>query len=262
MSEQAISNYISYNSGMNKSYLDKIFFLDKIEGIESILDFGCACGDILKHIHDIDSELKLYGYDNDSNMIDIANGRYSSIAIFESNFEELITYLNPETSLLNLSSVIHEVYSYSKLQEINLFWKRVYETGFRYISIRDLCVSKSCQRESSPDDYVKLLNRCDMEQLTEYENIWGSTRDNKNLIHYLMKYRYRDNWLREVKENYFPICTEDLLSLAPTDKYEVVYFNHYVLPFTYQRVKNDFGIEIKDNTHVQLLLKRREDYGG
>ena len=57
MSEQAISNYISYNSGMNKSYLDKIFFLDKIEGIESILDFGCACGDILKHIHDIDSEL-------------------------------------------------------------------------------------------------------------------------------------------------------------------------------------------------------------
>ena len=154
-----ISNYISYNSGMNKSYLDKIFFLDKVEGIESILDFGCASGDILKHIHDIDSDLKLYGYDNDSNMIDIANGRYSDIAIFESDFEELITYLNPETSLLNLSSVIHEVYSYSKLQEINRFWKRVYETGFRYISIRDLCVSKSCQRESSPDDYVKLLSK-------------------------------------------------------------------------------------------------------
>ena len=55
MSEQAISNYISYNSGMNKSYLDKIFFLDKIEGSESSLDFGCACGDILKHIHDIDN---------------------------------------------------------------------------------------------------------------------------------------------------------------------------------------------------------------
>ena len=115
MSEQAISNYNTYNSGMNKSYLDKIFFLDKIENVESVLDFGCASGDILKHIHDTDPELKLYGYDNDSNMIDIANDRYSDIAIFESNFEELITYLNPETSLLNLSSVIHEVYSYSKL---------------------------------------------------------------------------------------------------------------------------------------------------
>ena len=72
-----------------------------------------------------------------------------------------------------------------------------------------------------------------------------------------MKYRYRDNWLREVKM-IFLIRTEDLLSLVPTDKYEVVYFSHYVLPFTYQRVKNDFGIKIKDNTHLQLLLKRRE----
>lgn len=77
-----------------------------------------------------------------------------------------------------------------------------------------------------------------------------------------MKYRYTENWIREVKENYFPICTEDLLKMIPTDKYEVVYFSHYVLPFTYQRVKNDFGIKIKDNTHLQLLLKRREDYGG
>ena len=262
MSEQAISNYISYNSGMNKSYLDKIFFLNKVEGIESVLDFGCASGDILKHIHDIDSELKLYGYDNDPNMIDIANDRHSGIAIFGSDFEKLIDFLSPETSLLNLSSVIHEVYSYSNPFEIKEFWKKVYESGFKYISIRDLCVSKTCNRESSPNDYVKLLSKCDSEQLTEYENIWGSTRNNKNLIHYLLKYRYRDNWLREVKENYFPICTEDLLKMIPLDKYEVIYFNHYVLPFTYQKVKQDYGIEIKDNTHIQLLLKRREDYGG
>lgn len=257
-----ISNYISYNSGMNKSYLDKIFFLDKIEGIESVLDFGCACGDILKHIHDIDKDIKLFGYDNDKNMIEMANNKYSSIAIFESDFEKIVTYLNPTISLLNLSSVIHEVYSYGKLNDVQQFWNRVFNTGFKYISIRDLSVSNTCSRDSSPDDYVKLLNNSNSVQLNDYEDTWGSTKNNRNLIHYLMKYRYTENWIREVKENYFPICTEDLLKMIPADKYEVIYFNHYVLPFTYQRIKKDFGIEIKDNTHVQVLLKRREDYGG
>lgn len=148
MSEQAISNYISYNSGMDKSYLDKIFFLDKVESVESILDFGCASGDILKHIHDIDKDIKLFGYDNDNNMIKIGNDKYSDFAIFESNFEELITYLKPETSLLNLSSVIHEVYSYGKLNDVQQFWNRVFNTGFKYISIRDLSISNTCSRDS------------------------------------------------------------------------------------------------------------------
>lgn len=165
-----ISNYETYNSGMNKSYLDKIFFLDKIEGVESILDFGCASGDILKHIHEIDKDLKLYGYDNDKNMIEMANDKYSNFAIFESNFEKAVTYLNPETSLLNLSSVIHEVYSYGKLNDVRQFWSRVFNTGFQYISIRDLSVSNTCSRDSSPDDYVRLLNNCHPVMLNDYED--------------------------------------------------------------------------------------------
>lgn len=256
---ETISNYTSYNSSMDKSYLDKIFFLDKIEGVDTILDFGCANGDILKHIHDIAPELQLYGYDNNSSMVEFAERKYSDIATFGTDFDGIMAeYVKLETSVLNLSSVIHEVYSYSKPEEITQFWERVFTYNFKFISIRDLCVSNSCQRESSPNDYVKLLSRCNTGQLTTYENIWGSTEDNKNLIHFLMKYRYVDNWEREVRENYFPLCLEDLLSLIPTDMYEVIYFNHYVLPFTYQRVKQDFDIEIKDNTHLQLLLKKKE----
>ena len=143
-----IASYETYNSGMNKSYLDKIFFLDKIENVESVLDFGCASGDILKHIHDIDTDLKLYGYDNDVNMIDMANDKCSEFAIFDSNFKRITDYLNPETSLLNLSSVIHEVYSYGKLNDVEQFWSRVFNTGFKYISIRDLSISNTCSRDS------------------------------------------------------------------------------------------------------------------
>ena len=113
-------------------------------------------------------------------------------------------------------------------------------------------------RPSNINDVVKILQKADKEQLREYESIWGSIRENKNLVHYLMKYRYLENWNREVRENYFPLSLERLLSKIPTDKYEIVYFENYILPFTANKVKEDFDIELHDNTHVKLLLKRKD----
>ncbi len=254
-----ISNYSSYISGMDKSYLDKLFFLDKIKDINTILDFGCAQGDMLKHIHETSPELSLFGYDNDQPMIERAKVKYSDIATFSSNFELILSggILNPSDSLLNLSSVIHEVYSYSKTEEIKEFWKRVFDSGFKYIAIRDLCMSKTADRETDMNDYVKAMIKSDPTMLSEFEKIWGKIRNNKQLIHYLMKYRYVDNWNREVHENYFPIPTEELLSKIPVDKYEIVYFEDYVLSYTHQKVKEDFDIDIKDNTHVKILLKKK-----
>ena len=112
-------------------------------------------------------------------------------------------------------------------------------------------------RPSNINDVVKVLQKADKDQLREYESIWGSIRENKNLVHYLMKYRYLENWKREVRENYFPLSLERLLSKIPTDKYEIVYFENYILPFTSHKVKEDFDIELHDNTHVKLLLKRK-----
>lgn len=257
MSNNNISNYSSYISGMNKSYLDKLFFLDKIENVDAILDFGCARGDMLKHIHDIDPELDLYGYDNNFEMISKANYYHSDIAIFGEDFDVLCKKLDTHTTLLNLSSVIHEVYSYSKSSEIKDFWERVFNSGFQYIAIRDLCLSKTADRETDMNDYVKAVIKSTPTSLRDFESIWGKVRNNKQLIHYLMKYRYVDNWQREVRENYFPITTEELLSKIPVDEYEIIYFEDYVLPYTYQKVKEDFNIEIKDNTHVKILLRKR-----
>jgi hypothetical protein len=72
----------------------------------------------------------------------------------------------------------------------------------------------------------------------------------------ISKYQYIEpNWKREVKENYFPIYYENLLRLIPA-KYETIYSNHYVLPYFYRHIKHEFGITIKDNTHLQLILER------
>ena len=252
-----ISNYDIYLERMQKSYRDKLFFIDKIDDIDGIIDFGCADGTLLKHIYECLPKIDLVGYDIDETMISYAKNQHK-FASFVSKFNDCFEYVSATNSLLNLSSVLHEVYSYSSSDEIEAFWEQVFETNFKYIAIRDLCASESMNRPANVNDVVKVLQKANKEHLREYESIWGSIRENKNLVHYLMKYRYAENWDREVRENYFPLSLERLLSRIPTDKYEIVYFNNYILPFTAGKVKEDFDIELHDNTHVKLLLRRKD----
>nr|WP_301281513.1 class I SAM-dependent methyltransferase [Anaerocolumna aminovalerica] len=235
--------------------MDKLYFMDKIFDVENILDFGCANGEMLKNIAHIDIYYNLYGYDIDENMIQKAEENCPA-ALISNDFDLLLGDLNPQKTLLTLSSVIHEVYSYSTNEEIKLFWNRVYNSGFKYISIRDLMVSKSCDRQIDMNDYIKLIQHSGQNQLSDFVSEWGEFVSNKQLIHYLLKYRYKENWDREVSENYLPISIEKLLKTIPIHKYEVVYFEHYILPFTKEVIKKDYNIKLIDNTHVKLLLKR------
>jgi len=59
-----------------------------------------------------------------------------------------------------------------------------------------------------------------------------------------------------VNENYLPITVEELMQLIPQE-YEVVYSEHYVLPYVKQQIRRDSGIELKDATHFKILLKRK-----
>lgn len=236
--------------------MDKLYFMDKIFDVENILDFGCANGEMLKNIAHIDIHYNLYGYDIDENMIQKAEENCPA-ALISNDFDLLLGDLNPQKTSLTLSSVIHEVYSYSTNEEIKLFWNRVYNSGFKYISIRDLMVSKSCDRQIDMNDYMKVVEKSDRLQLKEFTDIWGGFISNKQLIHYLLKYRYKTNWKREVQENYLPISLEMLIETIPSSEYEIVYYNHYILPFIKEIVKRDFDINIVDNTHMKLLLRRK-----
>lgn len=203
-------------------------------------------------------DVKYIGYDNNPEMIRIAQTKSAGI----SNISFTDTFpsnVYGKSSLLNLSSVIHEIYSYCNEDEIYEFWNNVFLSGFEYISIRDLCVSKNVNRRTDMTDYLKLIEKADNKQIKEFQLIWGLLMDNRNFLHFLMKYKYVENWDREVKENYFPITLEELLKKIPSD-YEIVYINTYCLPYTKSMIEKDFGISIKDNTHVKLLLRKRINY--
>lgn len=260
-----ISNYDTYNEGMAKSYEDKLFFMEYIENdesIESIVDCGCADGTMIERMSERLPKLNYFGYDIDPKMIGIARSK-EKVFMADTNWFRIVKMIEPEKSLLNCSSVIHEVYSYGNMSDCMFFWEKVKRTGFKYIAIRDFSVSKSIDRQISSDNYKNLFTNSTYEQaerIMQFEKIWGSISQNKNLIHYLMKYRYTDNWEREVRENYFPIYFENLLNTLLYDNlYDIVYLNHYILPFTKSKIEKDFNITLTDNTHVQILLKKKGD---
>lgn len=268
-----INNYSAYLHGMQMSLQDKLFWKDIIprNSINMVVDFGCADGTLLDAIDREQCKLfdekiinemwNLVGIDNNYEMLEKVNLKNHGI-FTASSFEEAKPFIGNSTALLNLSSVIHEVYSYCTSEEILNFWDNVFNSGFEYIAIRDMMISKTVQREKG---YYPHGNSIDEAQLADYCKVrhLGNKEfvelDVKNQLEFLLKYRYIENWDREVREFYFPIYFEQLLNqIAENGKYYIEYINHYTLPFIKRTVKEDFGISLIDNTHCKLILKKKE----
>lgn len=65
-----IANLKVYNDNMRKSLLDKAYFLSFVDS-DTFIDFGCADGSLLKHIHEMFPDKKLIGYDISPEMLQI-----------------------------------------------------------------------------------------------------------------------------------------------------------------------------------------------
>jgi hypothetical protein len=249
----------TYISGMNKSILDKLFFLNKIKP-DIIVDFGCADGTILLNINKKYPNIKLIGYDLDSNMIEKAKIRVP-IAKITNNWEEvensIYSYKNPT---LLLSSVIHEVYSYSRPINVKKFWDNyVFGNKFKYIVIRDMIPSVQLQKEDLDkfkNDVKKVNKLADKKQLWSFEKIWGSIDDDyRTFMHWLLKYTYTDNWDREVSENYLPISLETLYKKIPSN-YKILYKHNFIFEPIQKRIIKDFGIHLIHNTHTKMIIEK------
>lgn len=258
-----IVDQANYNALMAKSLMDKLFFVDKIEP-DVVFDFGCADGLLLEHIALWLPESRFVGYDNNESMIVTAKNRIpdNDRFLFFSNWEDVqkqidVAHRNGEKAAIILSSIIHEVYHYQEPHEVDLFWKRIFD-AFDYIVIRDMMPSRTIDRPSDISDVARVYHKFgNTPQLQDFQNAWGSIENNRNLTHFLLKYKYLSpNWDREVKENYMPLFREDLLSMIPP-QYRVIYHEHYVLPYIRRTVRTDFDIELKDPTHLKLILERK-----
>ena len=270
-----ISDIESYIQGMEMGYIDKLFFIDKIDP-DVIVDFGCADGTILSKVKLLNPNIKLIGYDLDKNMISSAKSKLGKRSLVTDNWsevqEELKKYNRPT---LILSSVIHEVYSYSHSSKIKKFWAdQVFGGDFKWICIRDMIPSTEMYKHKHSNfigDVMKVRNKYKMwgtpigeddkigisteNYLKSFEERWGKISNNyRTFIHFLLKYKYTDNWSREVNENYVPVTLQTLYKKIPNN-YEITYQENFILPSLLNQVKKDFNIKIDHTTHTKMIIK-------
>lgn len=275
--KENISNIKLYNDRMDKSMLDKIYFIDKIHIKPNqrpvFIDYGCADGTMLNEIYHYYPNSVFMGFDVSQKQLDLAEvklGHNKGMKFVLGNtMSHLITeydmsYKKPnDVLILVFSSVIHEIYSYGGLSEVKYFKYLFTNDMFNYIVVRDMIPSENINRPTDVDDLVHFhfnIKRLGLESyLKDFETKWGSVDNNKNMIHFLLKYRYTNNWEREVQENYLPIYKKDLLSLINPNTSEIVYQEHFILPYIKETVMEDFNIKLKDNTHFKLILKNRKN---
>lgn len=254
---EKINNLTTYNDGMRKSMADKLFFLDVMkEKPELLVDYGCADGTLLQLIHDHNPKIELAGIDMNDDMLEIASRKLPFANFKRGVVPKAMPGIDTKVSAINLSSVLHEVYSYCTVAQERMFWHNLNTLGYDYIIIRDMVWNESGYLKADSADEEKLFRYADEKQLADFATIWGDLSLRKNLYHFLLKYRYIKNWKREVAENYLGYSTDAIINNLSSN-YSVVYRKDYILPFLYDTVKKDFEIELKNTTHTQLILKRR-----
>ena len=279
-----ISDVGKYNDSMAKSMLDKLFFLGPEvrlgNGRVILVDFGCANGKMLRSINSrMDGRLnfgennvvKLIGYDLDPDMIRLAkaeNAAFRSTTSFSTRWSALAKYLRAYnrdreyTTVLCLSSVLHEVYSYSSSGDVAEFWGNIAGGLFDYIVIRDMAPGRSLDSAVSREaDVLRVQEWCRRngftERLAQFERIHGRIGAMKQLVHFLLKYTYVENWEREVREDYLPVSSEEVRTRLGSAGYSIVSSHEYILSHIAERTTRDFGIRLDVPTHLKLIAAGR-----
>ena len=249
-----IENMASYLLSMGKGAFCKLFFISMVEP-KCIVDYGCADGIMLSVIKQFFPNTVLIGYDLDETMLVQDRERVPGVLFTTSwiDVQNALKEVEGEKAIV-LSSIIHEVISYCNTKGVDEFWKRVF--SFDTVIVRDMMPSRSMDRPSDMTDVINIRRKFTW-QVAEFEAIHGSIERNKNLVHFLLKYRWLDNWAREVRENYFPLTIEDFMALIP-EGFEAIYWEHFALHYLKNKMLEDTGYPLKDHTHLKCVLRRRK----
>ena len=251
---EKIKDFDGYLRRMQNGIDDKLWWVDKVNS-KTIVDYGCADGTLLKHIREIHPNYTLIGVDINPDMLAIAQANVPD-ATFITVTEFFSAHKDYSGATLILSSVIHEIYSYCPDAEDVM--NKLLSMHFDYIAIRDMFVKTDTDHQLVNTYLVSLLEKkTSKEMFSDFSKFWGYPVTLKRYIHYLLKYRYIDNWNREVRENYLPIDLEPFIYCV-SQNYEVKHLDHYTLPFLKTQIKNDIGIDLDVPTHAKILLSKKQ----
>lgn len=270
----------TYIRGMSATISDKLWWVKMMpDEIDTVIDYGCAQGDLALFL----DRYRYIGIDNSPEMLSLARhnhalhfGRQSEF--YPSLIESSGRY-DPSTTVLVLNSVMHEIFSYLSSGEINALFEEMFGSGIRYIAIRDmhlpdmdtmwkLCSHSNKERiEQSHkysglwDDYIEYMMYGRYKEGYKQEPVgrYAYERMPLYITEFLLKYRYVENWRREMREYYLWPWVE-MISKFIRDEgntsgvYAVAHNSEFRIPFLVDKIKEDFNIDFDLDTHRKVLL--------
>ena len=182
--EEGITDNDVYLSNMAKSFADKAWFIKYVpDDVDTIVDFGGGTGDFVKFCQ---SKLPDHTYVIVDNNLDFSDAAKANGFMTASSLKQLEGKVDFSRSLLILSSVIHEIYSYA---DPSKFWNDIKRCGFRAIAIRDMSYDENAMRNAPTDAICWVYKNVFMsskitykgvpfKDITEsFEDVWGAICD-------------------------------------------------------------------------------------
>lgn len=269
-----------YLKGMRNTFHDKAWFMPIIPAdVEVIIDFGCAGGDFIEYMKKICPQYQYFGIDNNQEFRKICHEKgittFKDIDEVKWSIGNLIS-----KSLIVMNSVLHEIYSYEP-NETEAIWKKLYESGVKYIALRDM-YAKGCALFNSKveKEIMDVLgkDKCAAsnsgsffhinEKFEDFEKHWGKIYDGYMFTHFLLKYFYDLNWDRELQENYLPFHYRELHTVVRKAGYDITFESFYSLPWLKQKWMSDFDCDTHPHlacfirnilTHMKLFIVKGDN---
>lgn len=245
-----INNPNIYLERMSKPLQEKLKVAKYIsKNVKSILDVGCADGVITLALADMYPDINFVGIDLDQGFVDIANQKVEN----RQNVRFECVYLRDKLAdeerfdVVLFCSVLHEFFSYgegiSTVVKALSDARELLNPGGEIV-IRDMLLYEYAGKSQLwlPEILTKLRNKEGMvPMIDEFERFFGKIVSIKQVNHFLLKYMYADNWQREVKENYVPVCFEQYDKIFELLGMEVSFQRSSTIPFLKDKWRVDFG---------------------
>ena len=262
-------NIEKYTSGLFSTFNEKMFFYTKIDLNNTIfIDFGCGEGSILNYIYarllngDIQNTL-LIGVEQNEALRFLTESKLGAKYITSrvdstihkayeiyTNLESVKEFLSTNPELIKgrkvvmlCSSVLHELNSYQ-----NTLFKFVKDFVDVFI-VRDMYVK--VDQAFTYKHIAKIIKNSNPKMLSEFIEKYGMSSE--QILHYLLKYTYVENWASEIKEDYTSVKWDKIEKLGYP-----IFDTPYLQEWRRNKVKEDFGFNLDVNgclSHRSLIIK-------
>lgn len=232
------------------------------EDVGVVLDFGCANGAVLTSTFQLGhfTDWLAVGYDHSLAAIGSAMDFFpGSKSCWTNDLEGAIQKANSVRGpkVLLLSSVMHEV---AAVQTLGDFLDTVvFPYNPDFIVFRDMAPARSAfyapappaiRRKVQEDPALAL-------RLRHFTARFGEISTVANLLHFLLKAPYEQDWMEELQENYFPMSASAWMD-AFGPRYEPRFFDHHQPHFIRERMERLCGgLFIDQPTHLCMILERK-----